>query len=399
LSASLATTPDGSVRKHGKIDNSRFTYYGRSYGVGASAGLVDDDILGNELGTAYSYQETGYKAVTTCIYNSTSMFQFRDLHLTMLYAATGPLPNSVDEEYSVYVGHYTSALFAMRVSHIQTPGRILAITAGESYAALNKTQCTLDFVPTLFNVSVGLRNREINVTAVSRVAEFDPSGNVTWVTMRQFELISNDQTNIYTSLVGDSFLASIHDYNTSRANDPSHPPTEQEATIAGLTNSINSMVDDMLVGYASAQLMIGNDSVVTTASIQLNALRLGQGMYIYAIAVANTFVVLLVVVEAIRTKGWRNLLAFDYMDPGYLIIGSSKGGKGIAKAANAACESWKASRLSWWQDSTNAAIGRLSVVMNGGQAVVLGNRREGYGDEKDSPVLISKAPPYPRSWI
>ena len=44
-SASSATTVDGSPRKHVKLDNSGFTYIGRSYGVGAPAGLTDSHIL------------------------------------------------------------------------------------------------------------------------------------------------------------------------------------------------------------------------------------------------------------------------------------------------------------------------------------------------------------------
>jgi hypothetical protein len=50
--ASSATTVDGSPRKHSKLGNSGFAYICWSYGVGAPAGLMDDNIL-NEAFTMF----------------------------------------------------------------------------------------------------------------------------------------------------------------------------------------------------------------------------------------------------------------------------------------------------------------------------------------------------------
>jgi hypothetical protein len=67
--ASSATTVDGSPRDHIKLYNSGFTYIGRSYGVGAAAGLTDDDILNDAFTESYAYQETGYNVDVKCIHN------------------------------------------------------------------------------------------------------------------------------------------------------------------------------------------------------------------------------------------------------------------------------------------------------------------------------------------
>lgn len=73
-SASSATPVNGTVRQHAKLDGSRYTYFGRSYGVGASVGLTDDALQGNDLLLEYYFQEVGYNTAVQCSHNSSSDF-------------------------------------------------------------------------------------------------------------------------------------------------------------------------------------------------------------------------------------------------------------------------------------------------------------------------------------
>jgi len=43
-------------------------------------------------------------------------------------------------------------------------------------------------------------------------------GNLAHASTRQLELISNDQTNLYQSLLGNSFMSSIRNFNNSQGN-------------------------------------------------------------------------------------------------------------------------------------------------------------------------------------
>jgi hypothetical protein len=110
------------------------------------------------------------------------------------------------------------------------------------------------------------------------------------------------------------------------------PLDEREGTLAGLENSVTAMIDDILGLYPSSQLMIANDTKTAPVFITLNAFQIGEGRYIIAITVFNAFLILVVIVEAIRTRGWKTLVDFNYMDPRYLVIGSSRGGQELAKA-------------------------------------------------------------------
>jgi len=260
----------------------------------------------------------------------------------------------------------------------------MAVTAGESYAFLNTTQCAFDFTPTLFNVSVNLPNRTIAVMPGPRIPDFDPERNLTRTVVRQLELISNDLTNLYVSLLGDALNSSIGAWNISQG---SRAVTEAEATLAGLTNSMVAMTDDMIAAYASAQLMVGRFSVGQTAVVQLSALRFGQAVYVYAIFGLNIAVLLLAVTEAVRTSGWKSLGGFNYLDPRHLVIAASRGGAEVAEAAeglmaDAMKVKTKEKRM-WLISGLDDGAGELPVqLVSGGQgrgedqyAIVLGQRR------------------------
>ncbi|KAF2261608.1 hypothetical protein CC78DRAFT_535556 [Lojkania enalia] len=335
-SAASASSPSDKLL-HPKFDNTQFSYRGRSYGVGGPAGLTDILISSNSLAAGYIYQEEGYMTNVTCIYNSTSNFQMSGPVDEWIYAASGNLPDSADgPEYSNYIGHDGKAIVAMGVSYSErSPRRYIAITAGESYAFLNNTQCELDFMPTLFNVTVDLSNLNITVNPVRRIADFNPQRNLTRTVVRQFSLLSNDLTNLYVSLLGDALNASIASYNMSRISASRDPFSESEATLAGLTNSITAMADDMLVMYASAQLIVGQMFTSESAKVYIYALAFGQPAYIYAIFILNLVIMLAVVAEAVRTRGWACLGRFNYLDPRDLIVAASRGGGGeLARAAD-----------------------------------------------------------------
>jgi hypothetical protein len=147
------------------------------------------------------------------------------------------------------------AIVAIGVAHnlsttISSRSRYLAIAAGNSYSNLNNVQCVANFVPATFNISVGIAGKNITVTPVSSP---DGMNAPTHVLMRQLELISNDQTGIYTSLVGDSLNASVSNHQTAISPGGHRGSiSDDNVMLIGVTNSITAMLDDMLVVYSSA---------------------------------------------------------------------------------------------------------------------------------------------------
>ena len=373
-SGASATTVDGGVRQHAKLDNTRFTYYGRSYGVGASVGLADESVAKNSLAKSYSFQERGLRADVGCVYNASTKYVIGGEVDPNIYPVSGYLPNSGDlREYSEYYSNSGgSKIVSIGVSRNQESSqRIIGIAAGSDYTFLNATQCNVQFLPTLFNVSVGLVDRSINVSEVSAGTDFTARKNLTYALVRQFELISNDQTSLYLSLLGDSFNSSIASYNlsVSALNEP--PPTESSATLTALTNSITAMIDDLLIAYASAQLLIPNDSTPMPATIQVQAFIFGSAIYVYLIFAINTAIILVLIEEAFRTQNWKGLSNFDYMDPRSLIIGSSMGGKAVAEKVKILA---RGNKKSVYKHDLRQ-VGNIRVILDEDRAIVLDSTR------------------------
>jgi hypothetical protein len=330
-SAASATPVDGSTRQHRKPDYSQYTYFGRSYGVAASVGLLDETTLLDKTTVSYTYEEQGYKTSVQCSYNASSEYIIKDLTgLNMLYAAKGSIPNSDVPEYSVMLGHNMDAIVAMGVTKNQNDTRrMVAIASGKSYQNLNSTQCTLEYTPTRFNITVGLQGRNITVTPVAELPAtpykaFSAEANLTSVVTRQLEIISNAQTNLYVSLVGNSLNASISDYIASQNSTSDQPISLRDATLPGLSNALEAMIDDMLVAYGSAQLMIAEQYTPVPAMFKSTAMRIGQDSYVYAILAVNLMILILFIFEGVRTRCWRQVAVLDYSDPAALIIAARR---------------------------------------------------------------------------
>lgn len=336
--ASTATTVDGNPRQHAKFDNTGLVYNGRSYGVGSSSGLFEDGIWNDPHVAGYGYWENGYKAEVDCMYNSSTAFLLRELgpRYPWMYAAEGYMPNSNHIlETSTYLAPNPASLFAIGVAAGAVNGtQYLSIAAGSDYGFLNATQCSFNFTPTAFHVNIDKATSRITVTPSLPVDDIDPSNLLAHTSVRQFELISNDQTNLYQSLVGNSFISSIANYNISRAN--AVALTQESASLAGLTSSLTAMLDDILAAYSSAQLMVGNQTASTATEIRVVSMQVGQLLYICFELILNCVILLIVLEEAIRTRGWRDLGAWDYMDIRNVVISSSRGGQDIAADADGA---------------------------------------------------------------
>ncbi|KAB8291750.1 hypothetical protein EYC80_006545 [Monilinia laxa] len=200
-------------------------------------------------------------------------------------------------EFSVYLGHTSNSIVAFGVAAANTGynPRYLGIAAGSDYGNLNQAQCRTRFIPTLFDISVALSDRTITITPTNADAiDIEPSGTLTHVLERQFELSSNDMSNIYQSVIGNALNFSIADYRkyVRSSHYTGSPLGEQDINLGGIQNSVTAMIDDLLVTYSSAQLMIANDTKTVDATVTVTAVRLGQPVYIYLVFGFNLLIVL-----------------------------------------------------------------------------------------------------------
>lgn len=93
------------------------------------------------------------------------------------------------------------------------------------------------------------------------------------------------------------------------------------------------MTDDMLGAYAAAQLMVGNLTQSTSATLRVTAMAVGEIKYSIAVFAVNIVVILLFLIEIIRTRGWKDLPDFDVADVRHLVIAASEGGMELGNIA------------------------------------------------------------------
>jgi hypothetical protein len=137
--------------------------------------------------------------------------------------------------------------------------------------------------------------------------------------------------------------------------------------LEGISSSLESMIDDILGGIGSAQMEIAgrNSSVVNaTSGIIANAtiatMWVADFQYGVTVTVLNFLVVIVYLVECVRTRGWKGMLVFDYNDIASVIVVVSRGGPEVGDAVAAA---HKVNGTLWLGDARNMAGGQTRMTL------------------------------------
>ena len=347
--AGSATSYRNASQLQKKLDNTVYSYKGRSYGVGSSAGLTDQAWSSN-LVLGYRYLETGYATTVSCKYNDTSGWKLdptkqvysNDGTYPYCYLVSGGLVNGGSDKYAACSLGSPDGIFALTGSSNPNSAEIVnayAIATGKAYAAFNSTQCTVDFIPTNFAVSVNRTNSTIEVIPQDALdpaiatEDIDPTKSLVSITMRMLTSFSQHHAcDVYTSLVGNTFQSNVQSTNP-RFDAATNSTWNQSQTLRSVEDTLTSMLDNSLLAFSSAQLMIANDTTPAKATVSLSAVRIGKSVYIYILAGMNFAILLLCLVESIRTRNWTGLSKFDYSNIKDVIVSTSKGGSFIAEEA------------------------------------------------------------------
>jgi hypothetical protein len=326
---STATNTTGSPQRFPKSDNTNFTYYGRSYGMGATVGLNDSFTLDPYI-RSYTYNDTGYLTQYTCDYDTNFAMQ---LELT----TSSPVP-----VYYVHLpgndGFYVASQqgITLAIAAANTHNWAFYMGASSKYSVLNATFCNATYLPTLFTVHVDLTERLITVKpqeTLTKVDEFTPAPEyIVWSGADTAASLSMIGTTSYTSLIGDMFIRIINrTYYAAGGRGAVNP-------LQAVQDTAEVLWDAAYIGASSAQLVIAQEYEVRDVIAQVVAYRIGQPFYIYLITAINATALLLLVVEAIRTRFWASLPQLDFADVKSTVVASSVGGTAIAEAVKASYE-------------------------------------------------------------
>ena len=323
----------------------------------------------------YTYHELGFRAQTSCIYNSTS-----DFHLGQnllggegwsmgIFEAQRLLPYGNDGVNFATAVFDANAIGALITASVDSR-HILAITTGATgsayYAPLNDIQCEISFTPMNFSLAVSIASRTISVTPLQEVAW--PSYGELMVN-RAVESISTMAqalcTTMYVSILGQSLMYNIANVEAAHGSSSS-------SNLLGVADWVNSLLDNIMATYSSAQLMVAEESVKSEAESRVTAIVIGTPTYIFPIFTFNLLICLVYLFEACRTRGWRHLSKFDFIDIKSVIVGTSIGGNAIADKAHML---HGAQSSVWRADQSDRLAGgihiQLDKISQGSVAIIL----------------------------
>ncbi len=373
---SSATTANNTFRSHAKIDSTEWSYLGRSYGVGSSLGLSRPSYAGGIV-DAISYTEYGYVSRSECIFNRSSAYtltylgQYTDTpNWFTVESANGFLPNSFDDGIGEGGGEQYNVVsnLGFNYSHLAWSARaigsrnFLSIATGLSsnYSRFNQAQCQIFFTPSAFNISANMTSNQITVAprdSVSITSGLLPNLTVTTNVMNSINLVSRLASSSYSSTLGDALMGNLANFLAPGA-ELSTSPVKDEVILQSLENSLDAALDAILGAYGASQIALARDTAQVPLRTFGPATNTGDRAYIYTVLGFSSLVLLLHLVELIRTRAWSGLLVFNIFDVRCIAVALSVGGTGIAEALQSHAEledrNHHTSRGQWtWRGNAN----------------------------------------------
>jgi hypothetical protein len=354
-----ASTPPGVSRNHTKVDFTGYNYVNRSYGTGAPVGLFDLPAFGAVTG--YNYSEISYLTNVTCMYNTSAAWGFTgpwtwagnaQSSEPVVWLATGNRPNdnwtesSNETYYAAWAfmnsstgidGANPAAVTALSAgsccgNQTGTPPFYVSIASGWQNAYLDKMQCELTFTPTLFQVSVSVSNRTIHVQPMGSAEDPEPRGQLREYSVKTLQTVSAVQTTLYSSMLGEALSTSVINNLGSPKHFGSTYPFNN-ATFPGVENSLEAAMDDILAAYNAFALTQPGGWETANATYHISVLQIGTFGYHVGTFILNVFALLVICAVALWTRFFSQSSAFDFSDPGCLIIGLRNGALAVERTS------------------------------------------------------------------
>ncbi|KAK8044241.1 oxidoreductase [Apiospora rasikravindrae] len=322
-------TPEGGIAPQPKLDRTGYTYTTRSYGVGSSVGLVDSF---QPTPKGYRYSEMGVHATVECLYNYSSQYNLqredKPAHWSLnVYTTNGSFPNHGTSVYAATALDDKEACVMGTTSEPATEeGTYYAVFAtlpNSTYDFLDKLQCQIFYDTTVFDLAVNVTNQTIEVRPSHTLAGWEGRVPLARAATRRLNMMGQVfGATQWKSLLCDTFLTNVATFQSIHGGGGT---SRNDSTPYGASFALESMVDSVLGALSAAQLVVSSESYNVTAGLDSPAYRLGTRAYVLANFVLNGIVALIVLVEIVRTRLWREAPDFNPMDVENVISASLAG--------------------------------------------------------------------------
>jgi hypothetical protein len=250
LSASTATTNLNETRIHSKLDNPRWSYLGRSYGVGASVGLAS---LEDANLMSYEYNETGYIAELDCFRNATSQLKFElradsgaSYPVYDLTGAMSIMPQNLSDDFPSATWNYdASGLLAWKARAYRGRNMISVASGEHNYTLFHHVECNVFFKSATFNIFANASSSEITITPIGDSEESKTSDTLIFNVMQSVNLLSRMSNSNYVSIRGNALQANYDNMVLQTGRD------YEETVISAVADSFAAIIDDIFVAYGA----------------------------------------------------------------------------------------------------------------------------------------------------
>ena len=345
MTASTATNVT-SPRQHPKLDNSTWTYRGRSHGKGSSAGLLGPvNTTEKSADEGFSYQESGYNISASCRNQTNVIFPFKEYYtggggqlnlwssqVVMLDSGNVSIPPFYAAS-SVSDGVNSKPFGYFAWTAISDKGAYYIATSAQQVSwseDLNHILCTIEFTPMTFHTTVSKVNQSITVTPMERIDSFNQTGNIKDAIIWDLDLFSRSSS---LSVTFTPLYYAIS--NNMQAAKTAYNASDDAAWELSLQDAIVEVADDLLT-YQGILAVGRNESVSQPVQRQFAAIKIGQTEYHFALLVINIFLCTIYLYEASRTRYWKHLPDFNFLDIKALTLaalGPEKSTEGVAIAS------------------------------------------------------------------
>lgn len=260
---------------------------------------------------------------------------------------------------------------------------VILVTAGSSYIDLNRTQCEVSLAPTQFTVSVDVADKFISVmpinktkTAGSAFSSFDSTAGLARSAMDQLNGLGMISTTLYTSVIGDALMSNIRATTNNSSS---------LTTFAAMADSFSAMLDDLLLMIGSSQFFVpdagAGDFSTVDAHLTVQAVRVGEAKYVFAVFAICVVLLFAVAAEAFRTRVWRWLPRWDFMDATCLVLASAVAGEDVVGEM---CRGRGGTQMKWTGGGGQDEVSkfRLRLGWKGLRAAPAQQARNGSGGTK-----------------
>lgn len=323
-----------------KLDKTGYLYKGRSYDAGSGSGLSDTEFDANRP-QWYSYYELGLYSDFQCTRNSSSQFRLDNLNSGqdgyIVYLLTGTLQDGLpftplDGMTPMIFTYATHDAFAWGVSYDENRKRILLSMAKDDiddddawdFQPIHNVQCSWQLKCRDFAVLVNSTDATITVTPGQEDRECPTFGGP--VMEKTAYWLSNfpmTDTSYGVSLLGQSLRLNVQTLQDLKNSEGLNDAT----TMEGVQDAVNSMVDNILIHLASTRYVsqAAESFQAIDADCVFTAVVFGDWIYLAMALGINSVILLVYVIELVRTRAWKEICSFDLLNLGHIIIGTGRG--------------------------------------------------------------------------